>query len=207
MLNKTKKDHGFSLVEALVVAGVIAVLGLVLVQLLTRILKGGNKTQVISLIKQNGQVALNTIDTTVRQSDNVICPDKNTSGNILVILKNGSFTRIWFVTGNASDGYIAMDNPSVSDPTQANNPIIPNPNFLCNLTTVAPTIIQTLTAPGSVSLLTSPAPQFIRSSSSGSTDLLNIQFDLGPSKLLGATAENQVGTNNSVHFTDSVGLR
>ena len=80
---------GFTLVEILVVIAILSVLGVLILTIFTRTLRGSNKSQIIGKIKQNGQSVLEQMDKTVRNSDKVVCV---ISSN-LVVVKNGIYTR------------------------------------------------------------------------------------------------------------------
>ncbi|OGE19403.1 hypothetical protein A3J19_01795 [Candidatus Daviesbacteria bacterium RIFCSPLOWO2_02_FULL_41_8] len=89
MINK----QGFTLIEVLVATGVIAVIGVVLVVIFTNTLRGNSKSQILSVIKQNGQGVLDNIGANIRGADNVVCPLDGSSSNTMVIIKNGTYTR------------------------------------------------------------------------------------------------------------------
>lgn len=85
--------RGFTLVEVLVATGVIAVIGVVLVLIFTNTLRGNIKSQILSVVKQNGQAVLENIGVNTRGADNVVCPLDGSSSNTMVIVKNGTYTR------------------------------------------------------------------------------------------------------------------
>lgn len=89
MINK----RGFTLVEILVATGVIAIIGTVLVVIFTNTLRGNSKSQILSVVKQNGQAVLDSIGVNIRGADNVVCPLNGSSSNTMVIVKNGTYTR------------------------------------------------------------------------------------------------------------------
>lgn len=84
--------RGFTLVEILVVIGITAIVGTILVVIFTNTLRGSNKAQILAVIKQNGQSVLENMDKTIRNAYNVVCPASG-SGNTLVVEKNGEYTR------------------------------------------------------------------------------------------------------------------
>lgn len=119
---------GFTLVEIVVVLAIMAILGLVLTQIFFSTLRGSSKAQVLSVMKQNGQAAVEAMDKTIRNADKVVnlCPspfgvhasalgsglDCTTNCAGLVIIKNKVYTRFLFVPADTSDtqnGYIATD--------------------------------------------------------------------------------------------------
>ncbi len=99
---------GFTLLEILVVIGVLSVIGVIILTIFTRTLRGNNKAQIIGVIKQNGQSVLENMDKTIRGADNVVCV---TSDN-LVVVKNGIYTRYRFIPPTTTNnGLIQQDSP------------------------------------------------------------------------------------------------
>lgn len=92
-------QKGFTLVEMLVVMSVLSIVSVLILNIFTKTLRGGNKTQIIGAIKQNGQSVLEIMDKTVRNSDSVICPgftsstDDTATSDTLVVIKDGVYTR------------------------------------------------------------------------------------------------------------------
>lgn len=97
------KQKGSTLMELLVVMAVLAIAGTFIFNIFTSTLRGNNKTQVIGVIKQNGQAVLETMDKTVRNADNVVCPyflspaDTIAHSNTVVTVKDGIYTRFRFI--------------------------------------------------------------------------------------------------------------
>lgn len=105
-----KKLSGFTLVEVLVVIGVLAIAGALVLTIFTRSLRGNNKTQILSAIKQNGQAVLEILDKTIRNADNVVCIATN--GDTIVVVKDGKYTRFKFIAETAgANGQIWQDFP------------------------------------------------------------------------------------------------
>ena len=110
---------GFTLVEILVVIAILSVLGVLILTIFTRTLRGSNKSQIIGKIKQNGQSVLEQMDKTVRNSDKVVCV---ISSN-LVVVKNGIYTRYRFIPPTSSaNGLIQQDNPAKQNVQDSNPP-------------------------------------------------------------------------------------
>lgn len=102
--------NGFTLAEVLVVIAVMAVIGTFLLAIFSSTLRGSNKSQILSSIKQNGQAVLEKIDKEVRRADNIICVSND--GSTLVIFKSKIYTRFRFIPpASSSNGIIAQDNP------------------------------------------------------------------------------------------------
>ena len=104
------KKSGFTLVELLVVMGVMALFGTLIVTIFSRTLKGSNKSQIIGVIKQNGQAILEKMDKTIRDSDKVVCLSQD--NKTLMIVKNGIYTRYRYIPPTANgNGSFKQDNP------------------------------------------------------------------------------------------------
>lgn len=90
-----ERKAGFTLIEILVVIAIFAILALVGTDLFSSVLRGSNKAQVQSEIKQNGQVVLNTIERYVRSSTNAAV-----SGNKLTLTqRDGESVDFEYVPG------------------------------------------------------------------------------------------------------------
>lgn len=203
-------NKGFSLAEILVVIAIMAIAGTMLVAIFSSTLRGSNKSQILASIKQNGQAALDKIDKTIRNSDNVVCvtPDKKT----LVVEKNGTYSRFRFIAPGSDNGLIKQDNP-VQSSTQT---LIAFTNQICldadPLTTVPPSIVLTDTnSQSGVSVNCFGAtpdcttnPIFSRSSAAGFKDQVTVRFNLWP----GVGAPSAVaGQIDPVTFQTTIQLR
>ena len=106
ILNSKK---GFTLVEMLVVIAVLSIIGILILTIFTRTLKGTNKSQIISAIKQNGQSVLENMDNNIRNSDNVACISLD--NKIIVVDKRGVYIRYTFIDPSSANGWIQQDAP------------------------------------------------------------------------------------------------
>lgn len=117
-------SKGFTLAEVLVAIAIVAVIGTILVLIFTNTLRGSNKSQILSALKQNGQVVLDSISRNIRSADNVVCPISGSS-NIIVTVKNGTYSRYRIVRssdiagsapadciGAGKNGCVILDNPT-----------------------------------------------------------------------------------------------
>lgn len=102
--------NGFTLVEMLIVIAILSVVGVLILTIFTRTLRGNNKSQIIGAIKQNGQLVLETMDKTIRNSDRVVCAP----GLTIVVVKEGKYTRYRFTAPNTNssppaNGYLQQE--------------------------------------------------------------------------------------------------
>lgn len=214
-MNQESSNSGaFTLVEILVVIGLIAIMGVVITEVFFRSLRGSNKAQMLSIIKQNGQTALDKMDKSIRNADNVICPPilsgPTSPPSIgLVIVKAGKYTRYRFVepTTTTVNGSIKQDTP-----TKQNFPGSSPPreetdsefiNRVCNISdpmAQEDTITDDNTRTG-VSVVDG---SFRRNRQRGFKDIVSISFTLKP----GVEAQGAIARGiDPVSFTTTVELR
>jgi len=76
-MKKTNKDRtyhkGFTLVELLVVVGIMALFSLTLVSVFLATIRGGNKSQLLQSLHQEGDYALKTMSRMIRGAEVVDC--------------------------------------------------------------------------------------------------------------------------------------
>lgn len=114
--------NGFTIIEVLIAVTISAVIGLILTQLLSQSLQGGNKSDLLNNIQHNGESALTKIETDIRSGYNVTC----VTSNVLVIAEGDNYHRYWFVAPvggvTPANGYIEMDTiSSLTDPQLIND--------------------------------------------------------------------------------------
>lgn len=196
------REKGFTLAEILVVIAVISILGLLIVTIFSRTLRGTNKSQIISAIKQNGQAVLEDMDKTIRGADNLVCIS-NDPQNSIVVIKGGKYIRYRFqiYPDKSSNGVVFQDNPIAgindSDPRLFINKVC-NPRD-------AMSAAQTLTDNNPQTGVNLISGTFKKSDpQSGFKDVISIQFVLGP----GVEAAKAIaGQIDEVSFQTSIELR
>lgn len=111
-MNKLKLA-GFTLAEILVVMGVLSIAGVLVLAIFTNTLRGNNKSQIISQIKQNGQSVLETVDKTIRNADEVVCKANSLPDRMVVRNRSGGYIRYIFDIDSSkkTNGAIWQDNP------------------------------------------------------------------------------------------------
>ncbi len=94
-------SKGFTLIELVVVLGIMAILGTIMTNFLVQTVRGENKSKLVNQVKQNGQVVLDTISSQIRNSEQVICIGNIASGSLtlhpfdnIVLYGNGVYTQI-----------------------------------------------------------------------------------------------------------------
>lgn len=199
----SRQERGFTVVEILVGVAISAAIALVLTAILSQLLRGGTKSDLISVIKQDGQSALGTLELNIRESDGVICPTALPFPNgqrTVVIVQNGIYTRFRFYNPVSSrtpaNGYLEEYNI----PQSTIDSIEPDQGYgsLCTDSTPGTALTDTNTASG----ISIQNAQFTGTS----TGLVGIQFDAYPGVTAGTGLENEVGASG-IHFETTVEIR
>lgn len=169
----TKK--GFTIIEALVAVTVLGILGVIAIDLLFKTFQANNKAQLISKIKQNGQISLATMEEYFRSANAVACIDDYevdadpSTFDTIVVVKDGNYTRVRFYEERVSpsaNGYIATDTAFSSG----------DDAILCMEGQISPQILTDQNTTNGVSL---KYGNFAKDSSGGAKDLVIVQFKLG----------------------------
>lgn len=196
---------GFTLVEILVVIAVLSIVGLLVLYIFTNSLRGSNKAQILSSIKKNGQAVLETMDKTVRNSDNVVCVSQPSTS--LVIVKNGIYTRYRFIPLKSSaNGEIRQDNP-VKQINPSTNKEETDTVFVNRVCLEADPIMSGYKILTDTNLQTGVSIQngtFTPGKQAGFRDTVTISFEVAPGVGAPAAIAGQI---DPVKFTTTVGLR
>lgn len=198
---------GFTLVEILVVIAVLSIVGVIVLTIFTQTLRGSNKSQIIGIIKQNGQSVLENMDKTIRGADNVVCPTITTV-KTLVVVKNGEYTRFRFFDpiAGSTNGQIQQDFPVQPQPPAPKSDI---DLFLANVCTdpmgtdsLLP--VQVLTDTNPKTGVSIENGLFTRNRLAGFTDQVTIEFNLKPGV---ETPQAVAGSIDAVTFRTTIQLR
>lgn len=205
-MRKLKFNNGFTLAEILVVIGILAIVGVMMVAIFISTLRGSNKSQILSTIKQNGQSVLEAVDKNIRGAENVVCPiDANPSAT-LVIENEGLYTRYRFVPPASSlNGNVQKDYPSKQIDLETNT-LETDPQFLSRICNPADPMVQSavLTDTSLELGVSVNTGSFRRQQLSGFRDSVTIQFVLSP----GLNAPEVVaGQIDPVTFQTTIELR
>lgn len=218
--DKTSRQKGFTLFEILVVIAVLSIIGTIVLVIFSRVLKGNNKSQILSSIKQNGQAVLENMDHSIRDGGHLACLS---SSKVIVVEKEGLYTRYKIIlerkandpinecmttpadTTKPSNGCIVSDNPvfdvSVLKPADFLNKV-------CNVDDPVNGTILTDTNPQSgvsvVSVPTAGSNSFTVNKSDGFADVVSVSFTLGPGVSAGNSVSSQI---NNITFNTTIQLR
>lgn len=191
---------GFTLVEVLVSIAVIAIIGTILTAIFSNTLRGSNKSQILAVIKQNGQAVLENMDKTIRNADYIIC----VSSSNLVIVKDGIYIRYRFEY-RFEGGVIAQDQP-VKQPIPETGEDETDAVFISRVCGIGDPMTEER-------VLTDDNPQtgvsvedgsFTRDTSAGFKDQLTIKFILKPGIKAPQAVSSQI---DPVTFQTTVQLR
>jgi len=84
-----KMKKGFTLIEILVVSGVMVMFSLTIVGLFLSTMRGSTKTEVVQKVRQDGDFALKTITRIIKKADSVVvgsgCIESGTEGNSIIV--------------------------------------------------------------------------------------------------------------------------
>lgn len=167
---KRQRQSAFTLVEILVVVGILTVMGVILAEIFFRSTRGGYQAEVISRIKQNGQTALETMDKTLRSADGIVCTSADSSA--ILFVKDGVYTRYAYTAATSlANGYLAVDYPASGD---CSAPVL-KMAYLTDASEGDPKVgVSVAPAAGSAGV-------FIRSKQPGVKDIVTLGFDInGP---------------------------
>lgn len=111
MNSRPTGKQGFTLIEVITVSGLMALFALTIISIFLATLRGGNKAQLIQRLHQDGDFALNTMASTVRNGVSADCTDDlevtMPTGAVITfaLVDDNGVTRVasdssYFLTGN-----------------------------------------------------------------------------------------------------------
>lgn len=213
------KQKGLTLVELLVVMAVLSIAGIFIFNILTSTLRGNNKTQIIGVIKQNGQAVLETMDKTIRNADKLVCVSKDKKS--IVVVRNGIYTRYRFIDpfpelSPENNGLIKQDNPNketteadlltgkeYTDPAFANK-VCANSDPMSPVTVLTDTNPQTGVSIECIDPGCDTNPIFKEDKSAGFKDQVTIKFVAKPGVKASEAVRGQI---DPVTFQTTINLR
>jgi len=192
-----KNYKGFTLAEIVVVMGVITIAGVIITQIFLSSVRGGAKAQIVDAMKQNGQLALDLMDKTIKNSDKVICVEEDSLGqSTIVVEKNKVYTRYRFMDGDQNtNGSISQDNPTYPDAIEVTS-------LVCAESPEPP--IYYVTDTNTKTGVSVSGGVFSRNQQSGFNDVVTIQFNVEPGV---ATLPSIADSIDPVPFSTSIVLR
>lgn len=182
-----KTKNGFSLVEVIIMIGILAVIGVITSTILTRTYRAGSQSETISKLKQNGDLAIKMMDETIRKAETVVCYDPTAPVQSLVVrTQSGTYTKFRFVD----------PVPPSGTPTQ-NGFIVKQENLssadlasFCTTTLASPPEIP-ITNNNSASGVSVTGGQFLKIAGTQGKDTITISFNVNPSLKSGGTLQSE----------------
>ncbi len=181
-LSTIDKKNGYTLIEFLIVIGILALSVGSILLLLTTTIKGANKSNINAEVKQNGQAVLDSLVGQIRSASDVsqlvggqYFPTQGGQSGIFLTLSTGEkLTIVCFNADATHNGYIG----AVKDPATATGPHLNYSDFANNALT------NTDIKSGVDIVCTnslSPPPSFVvsQSSSLGKTVAINFKAQQG----------------------------
>jgi len=169
--------NGFSLVEVIIAITIIGVVGLMTTTIMSRSYRVNNQSSKISLLKQNGDMALGVITETLRNAEGVVCYSGASNIKSLVVRTlAGKYVKFRFVD----------PSPPTGTPTQ-NGFIVKQENLnpadfdnFCTTTLLSPAEVP-ITNKDENSGVSISNGTFSALVGSGGKDLITIKFNVYPS--------------------------
>lgn len=202
------ESNGFTLIEILVVIALLGVLGVILTNILSQVLRGQNKINTINLVKQNGQVILDQLSNEIRSAEKIVCIGKSSAlpEDTIVLFKAGNYTRFRFVqpVSNSISGNIEKKVFTINDITEATTD-----DQLCGTANLSGENIQLSFLTNGISVYYDgaeiPKKIFDRQIKASFPDLVSIRFRAGQD-IKSKTAESTV-SDEGVLFTTAVSVK
>lgn len=198
----TNSKLGFTLVELLVVIGVLSIVGILVLNIFAQSLRGSNKAQILSSMKKNGESILQTMDKNIRDSDNLVCVGTSaTTNDTIVVVNEGKYTRFRFIAPTSSaNGKIQQDSPNPL-PVPSNDPNY-SQAYLCSEPLNQPLTLTDTNPQTGTSLYSGSFTK--QTAKAGYKDIITIQFSLKPGVKAPSSVSGQI---DDVAFATSIGLR
>lgn len=113
---KSKNEHGYTLIELVVVAAILGIIGIVSVSLFLSTLSGGGKSSGTNEVRANGDYAITQMERMIRNAVRIngTCTDNMSSLSILNA--DGKTTTFSLLNGRiaSNSGYITAQSSQVS---------------------------------------------------------------------------------------------
>lgn len=143
---------GFTLVEMIVITGIIAIVSVVVASTFFATLKGAAKTTITNSVKQNGDLALSVIENTIRSAVDVTASGTSCtsgfSGRASITLTNPNNTQTTLSCPVLPETRIGvLDIPPIPTPTTTNfltstAVMITSCSFSCTKQTGLPAVVK-----------------------------------------------------------------
>jgi prepilin-type N-terminal cleavage/methylation domain-containing protein len=124
-------NRGYTLLELVVVVGVLGFLSIAAVGLFLSSIKGGGKVEVKTVVKQNGQFALNTMVQFARQSRQVVGCSPVPNTRVELLLKSGDRVTFSCEDVGTATGYLASASSALVSRMTSAEVTVDSCSFIC----------------------------------------------------------------------------
>jgi len=130
-----RNKNGFTLIELIVVIGVLGVVSIIFLSTIVNTLRGTNKANITGTVRQNGNYALGQIARTIRTAATVTTPSlpcnassSPTSSTTLSVVSASGSSATYVCTASPSANIMFNGNPLLD----ANSVTVTNCTFTCS---------------------------------------------------------------------------
>ena len=120
LVTKSTRGNGFTLVEMLAVIAIFVVIGTVIMSILVSSFRTANKSNIITLVQQNGNYALSQMAKTIRNArglvDPIPCAPSVTQNSISILTSDNQ--EVTYACTSGSSATIASNGASLLDTGQ-----------------------------------------------------------------------------------------
>lgn len=116
-----RAKRGFTLLELLVVIGVISIVGVITADIFSNVTRSYNKAEITVRVQRTGNVVLSQMVGEIRNARTVTSPAPGSSGSSLTIEDSDGSPVVFAFTapGGATNGYISRNGSAISDANYA----------------------------------------------------------------------------------------
>lgn len=119
------RSFGFTLIEIIVVTGLLSTIGLIAASIFFSALKGGAKAEILKEVKQNGDYAVSTMGSAMRNAREITTLCNNSSQSSIAIVNPNYLTTTFDCVG----GQIASNSAFLT----SNKLMVSDCSFTCSL--------------------------------------------------------------------------
>jgi prepilin-type N-terminal cleavage/methylation domain-containing protein len=151
------QKKGFTLLELLVVIGIISIIGVIAADIFSNVTRSYNKAEIINRVQRSGNTVLAQMTEEIRNAGRVVSPNPGSSGSSLVIEDlSGNQATFSFVSPDADDnGFVSRNGVLISDNDFSNG--VNATSLVFTVLNTSPTVVgitisleQPLGAPGRI---------------------------------------------------------
>ena len=123
--------RGFTLLELLLVIGIVAIVGVIAADIFVNVTRSYNKAEIITRVQRSGNSVLAQMSSEIRNSRGVISPSPGATGSSLTI-EDASGKQVTFdfsPAAGGNNGYVSRNGVAISDSDLSTGVNITNLSF------------------------------------------------------------------------------